>query len=128
MITSPVTTCGLERKSVYEYTQVVCADETRGDLITGKERGEQLHYTVGNEKTDVILDRIRRLADNCTDLQRFFVFHPFGGGTGSGLGALPLGHLPTMAKSLNLYIRHLGKLCCRTVQLCADDAYDVRAC
>ncbi|KAH9032214.1 alpha tubulin [Lactarius hengduanensis] len=68
-------------------------------MITGKEdaasnyaRG---HYTVGKEKIDVILDRIRRLADNCTGLQGFFVFHSFGGGTGSGLGALLLEHLST---------------------------------
>ncbi|KAI9430505.1 alpha tubulin [Lactarius psammicola] len=68
-------------------------------MITGKEdaasnyaRG---HYTVGKEKIDVILDRVRRLADNCSGLQGFFVFHSFGGGTGSGLGALLLEHLST---------------------------------
>lgn len=53
------------------------------------------HYTVGKEKIDVILDKVRRLADNCTGLQGFFVFHSFGGGTGSGLGALLLEHLST---------------------------------
>ena len=53
------------------------------------------HYTVGKEKIDVILDRVRRLADNCSGLQGFFVFHSFGGGTGSGLGALLLEHLST---------------------------------
>ena len=42
-------------------------------LITGKEdaannyaRG---HYTVGKEIVDLVLDRIRKLADNCTGLQ-----------------------------------------------------------
>ncbi|KAI8147942.1 tubulin alpha-1 chain [Fennellomyces sp. T-0311] len=61
-------------------------------LITGKEdaannyaRG---HYTVGKEMIDNVLDRVRRLADNCTGLQGFLVFHSFGGGTGSGFGAL----------------------------------------
>ncbi|KAI8645524.1 tubulin alpha-1 chain [Parasitella parasitica] len=61
-------------------------------LITGKEdaannyaRG---HYTVGKELVDSVLDRIRKLADNCTGLQGFLVFHSFGGGTGSGFGAL----------------------------------------
>ena len=34
------------------------------------------------------MDKVRRLADNCTGLQGFFVFHSFGGGTGSGFGAL----------------------------------------
>jgi len=53
------------------------------------------HYTVGKEKLDVILDKVRRLADNCSGLQGFFVFHSFGGGTGSGLGALLLEHLST---------------------------------
>jgi Tubulin/FtsZ family, GTPase domain len=41
------------------------------------------------------MDRIRRLADNCSGLQGFFVFHSFGGGTGSGLGALILERLST---------------------------------
>lgn len=31
---------------------------------------------------------MRRLADACSGLQGFFVFHSFGGGTGSGFGAL----------------------------------------
>ncbi|XP_028255158.1 tubulin alpha-4 chain-like [Parambassis ranga] len=56
-------------------------------LITGKEdaannyaRG---HYTVGKEIIDLVLDRIRKLADQCTGLQGFLIFHSFGGGTGS---------------------------------------------
>ncbi|KAB7501930.1 Tubulin alpha chain, partial [Armadillidium nasatum] len=56
-------------------------------LITGKEdaannyaRG---HYTIGKEIVDIVLDRIRKLADNCTGLQGFLIFHSFGGGTGS---------------------------------------------
>ncbi|OJT10364.1 Tubulin alpha-1B chain [Trametes pubescens] len=61
-------------------------------MISGKEdaannyaRG---HYTVGKELIDPVMDKIRRLADNCNGLQGFFVFHSFGGGTGSGFGAL----------------------------------------
>ncbi|KAI0730685.1 alpha2 tubulin [Earliella scabrosa] len=61
-------------------------------MIAGKEdaannyaRG---HYTVGKKLIDPVMDKIRRLADNCTGLQGFFVFHSFGGGTGSGFGAL----------------------------------------
>ncbi|ROT78104.1 Tubulin alpha chain, partial [Penaeus vannamei] len=52
-------------------------------LITGKEdaannyaRG---HYTIGKEIVDLVLDRIRKLADNCTGLQGFLIFHSFGG-------------------------------------------------
>jgi tubulin alpha len=61
-------------------------------LITGKEdaannyaRG---HYTIGKEIIDLTLDRVRRLADACTGLQGFLVFHSFGGGTGSGFTSL----------------------------------------
>ncbi|KAJ6628843.1 tubulin alpha [Mycena sp. CBHHK59/15] len=68
-------------------------------MITGKEdaannyaRG---HYTVGKELIDPVMDKIRRLADNCSGLQGFFVFHSFGGGTGSGFGALLLERLST---------------------------------
>ena len=58
-------------------------------LINGKEdagnnyaRG---HYTIGKEIIYLCLDRIRKLADNCEDLQGFLIFHSVGGGTGSGL-------------------------------------------
>ncbi|KAJ8314307.1 hypothetical protein KUTeg_008868 [Tegillarca granosa] len=61
-------------------------------LITGKEdaannyaRG---HYTIGKEIIDLVLDRIRKLADQCTGLQGFLIFHSFGGGTGSGFASL----------------------------------------
>nr|WCD24774.1 Tyr p 33 allergen [Tyrophagus putrescentiae] len=61
-------------------------------LITGKEdaannyaRG---HYTIGKEIVDTVLDRIRRLADQCSGLQGFLIFHSFGGGTGSGFTSL----------------------------------------
>ena len=33
-----------------------------------------------------VLDRVRLQVDLCTNLQGFFVFHAFGGGTGSGVG------------------------------------------
>ena len=42
---------------------------------------------------DLCLDRIRKLADNCTGLQGFLVFNAVGGGTGSGLGSLLLERL-----------------------------------
>ena len=60
--------------------------------MTGKEdaannyaRG---HYTIGKEIVDLVLDRIRKLADQCTGLQGFLIFHSFGGGTGSGFTSL----------------------------------------
>jgi len=66
-------------------------------LISGKEdaannyaRG---HYTIGKDLVDLALDRIRKLADNCTGLQGFLIFNAVGGGTGSGLGSLLLERL-----------------------------------
>ena len=37
------------------------------------------HYTIGKEIVDLVLDRIRKLADQCTGLQGFLIFHSFGG-------------------------------------------------
>ena len=61
-------------------------------LMTGKEdaannyaRG---HYTVGKEMIDTVLDKVRKLADQCNNLQGFLLFRSFGGGTGSGFGSL----------------------------------------
>ncbi|VDP93460.1 unnamed protein product [Echinostoma caproni] len=61
-------------------------------IISGKEdaannyaRG---HFTVGRDLMDLVLDRIRKLADLCGSLQGFLIFHSFGGGTGSGFTAL----------------------------------------
>jgi len=66
-------------------------------LITGKEdaadnyaRG---HYTVGKEIVDLVLDRIRQLAEQHTGIQGFLIFHSFGGGTGSGFNSLLMEHL-----------------------------------
>jgi len=90
-------------------TQILVIDEVKtgkyrslfhpDTLLTGKEdaannyaRG---HYTVGKELIDQTCDKIRRLADNCSGLQGFFVFHSFGGGTGSGFGALLMERLST---------------------------------
>jgi len=40
-----------------------------------------------------VLDRVRKLADQCTGLQGFLIFNAVGGGTGSGLGSLLLERL-----------------------------------
>ncbi|KAJ8300339.1 hypothetical protein KUTeg_021858 [Tegillarca granosa] len=61
-------------------------------LITGKEEAANNyargHYTVGKAMIDQVLDRIRKLCDQCTGLQGFLIFHSFGGGTGSGFTSL----------------------------------------
>ncbi|XP_037627967.1 tubulin alpha chain-like [Sebastes umbrosus] len=61
-------------------------------LITGKEDAANNYargyYSVGREIIDLVLDRIRKLSDQCTGLQGFLVFRGFGGGTGSGFTSL----------------------------------------
>jgi tubulin alpha len=77
----------------YYFNKVSIPDETRRgkyaklfhpeQLISGKEdaannyaRG---HYTVGKEIIDTVLEKLRKIADQCTGLQGFLVFHSFGG-------------------------------------------------
>ncbi|XP_010139959.1 PREDICTED: tubulin alpha-5 chain [Buceros rhinoceros silvestris] len=76
-------------RAIFVDLEPTVIDEVRGgvyrqlfhpeQLITGKEdaannyaRG---HYTIGKEIIDQVLDRIRKLADQCTGLQGFLVFH-----------------------------------------------------
>uniref|UniRef100_A0A8C4QQU5 Tubulin alpha chain n=2 Tax=Eptatretus burgeri TaxID=7764 RepID=A0A8C4QQU5_EPTBU len=68
-------------------------------LISGKEdaannyaRG---HYTIGKEYVDQVLNHVRRMAEQCTGLQGFLVFHSFGGGTGSGFTSLLMERMST---------------------------------
>ncbi|XP_072730016.1 LOW QUALITY PROTEIN: tubulin alpha-5 chain-like [Ciconia boyciana] len=89
-------------RAIFVDLEPTVIDEVRGgiyrqlfhpeQMITGKEdaannyaRG---HYTIGKEIIDQVLDRIRKLADQCTGLQGFLVFRSFGGGTGSGFTSL----------------------------------------
>ncbi|KAJ6543014.1 Tubulin/FtsZ, GTPase domain-containing protein [Mycena capillaripes] len=63
-------------------------------MITGKADAANNyasgHYTVSKELIDPVMDKIRRLFYHCSVVQGFFVFHSFGGGTGSGFGAFLL--------------------------------------
>mmetsp|Transcript_9322 Transcript_9322/g.13475 ORF Transcript_9322/g.13475 Transcript_9322/m.13475 type:complete len:456 (+) Transcript_9322:51-1418(+) len=66
-------------------------------IISGKEdaannyaRG---HYTIGKDIIDTVVDKVRKMSDNCNALQGFLIFHSTGGGTGSGLGSLLLERL-----------------------------------
>ncbi|KAF4978088.1 hypothetical protein FZEAL_5478 [Fusarium zealandicum] len=74
-------------------------------LVSGKEdaannyaRG---HYTIGKEMVDTVMDRVRRVAGESRRSRElpislgFLIFHSFGGGTGSGFGALLLERLST---------------------------------
>jgi len=69
-------------KSLYHPEQLITGKE---DAANNYARG---HYTVGREIIDNVLDRIRKLCDQCEGLQGFLLFHSFGGGTGSGFGSL----------------------------------------
>ena len=91
------------------------------------------HYTVGKELIDPVMDKIRRLSDNCSGLQGFFVFHSFGGGTGSGFGALLLERLSAdYGKKSKLEFcvypaPPVVELRCRALQLRPYDPRDLRA-
>lgn len=74
-------------RKLYHPEQIISGKE---DAANNYARG---HYTIGKEIVDQVLDRIRKLADACTGLQGFLVFHATGGGTGSGLGSLLLERL-----------------------------------
>ena len=69
-------------KGLYHPEQLISGKE---DAANNYARG---HYTVGKELIDTVLDRIRKLTDQCNGLQGFLVFHSFGGGTGSGFTSL----------------------------------------
>jgi len=66
-------------------------------MVVGKEDASNNfargRYTVGKEHVDEVMDRVRKLIENCEGLQGFLVFHSVGGGTGSGFGSLLLERL-----------------------------------
>ena len=47
-------------------------------------------YTVGKEIINEVNERLRKLVENCDDVQGFFINHSVVCGTGSGLGSLIL--------------------------------------
>lgn len=46
------------------------------------------YYSVGSGIIDLVLERIRKLVEQCSGLQGFLIFRSFGGGTGSGFTSL----------------------------------------
>ncbi|XP_021568767.1 tubulin alpha chain-like 3 [Carlito syrichta] len=66
-------------------------------LLSGKEDAANNYargrYSVGSEVIDLVLERTRKLAEQCSGLQGFLVFRSFGGGTGSGFTSLLLERL-----------------------------------
>ncbi|XP_051006835.1 tubulin alpha chain-like 3 [Acomys russatus] len=61
-------------------------------LVNGKEDAANNYargrYSTGSEAIELVLERIRKLAEQCSGLQGFLVFRSFGGGTGSGFTSL----------------------------------------
>lgn len=104
-------TCGrYVPRSVFVDLEPSVIDEIRNNqyrdlfnsdrLITGSEdaannfaRG---YYTVGKEMCATIEDSIRRVCEVCAGVSGFFLFHSFGGGTGSGFNALVMQRLPEL--------------------------------
>lgn len=46
------------------------------------------HYTIGRTIVEQVMEKVSRLAEQCTSLQGFLIYNSFGGGTGSGFTAL----------------------------------------
>ncbi|CAO2595098.1 Tubulin alpha chain-like 3, partial [Lemmus lemmus] len=61
-------------------------------LVSGKEDAANNYargrYSVGSDVIELVLERIRKLAERCGGLQAFLIFRSFGGGTGSGFTSL----------------------------------------
>ncbi|XP_026465701.1 tubulin alpha chain, testis-specific-like [Ctenocephalides felis] len=66
-------------------------------LISGKEDAANNYargfYSIGPEMLDLVLDRIRKVGEECNYVQGFIMFRSFGGGTGSGFATLLLDSL-----------------------------------
>ena len=77
-------------RAVYMDLEPTVIDEIRTGTYRQLSHPEQM---VGKEIIDLVLDRVRKLADNCTGLQGFLIFHSFGGGTSSGFSSLLMEHL-----------------------------------
>lgn len=51
------------------------------------------YYSLGRELISPVLNSLRKVVEDSNSLQGFFVYHSFGGGTGSGFSALLMDHL-----------------------------------
>merc|ERR1712215_84230 len=69
-------------RSLFHPEQLMAGKE---DAANNYARG---HYTIGKEIVDLVLERLRKQAEQCSGLQGFLIFHSFGGGTGSGFTSL----------------------------------------
>ena len=84
-------------KQLFHPSQMINGKE---DAANNYARG---HYTVGREMLDLTMESIRKLVESCNGMQGFLMFHSFGGGTGSGFGAL-------LAEALSVEFGKMPKL------------------
>lgn len=76
-----------KHRSLFHPEQLVSGKE---DAANNYARG---HYSLGPEVINLVLERIRKLAEQCSGLQGFLIFRSLGGGTGSGFTSLLMEHL-----------------------------------
>jgi len=69
-------------RNLFNPDQMICGKE---DAANNYARGR---YTVGKEILDPVVNRIRKMAEQCDSLQGLLVFHSCGGGTGAGFATL----------------------------------------
>merc|ERR1712227_484663 len=73
-------------RAVFVDLEPTVIDEVR--IGTYRELFHPEQLITGKEIVDLVLDRVRKLSEQCTGLQGFLIFHSFGGGTGSGFTSL----------------------------------------
>ena len=70
------------------YRQLYHPEQLISDKNSAANNYAAGYYTNGKEIVDLALDRIRKLTDQTSGLQGFFITHSIGGGTGSGFASL----------------------------------------
>ena len=79
------TVCKRDLEKIRGILQLQADRNPAGRIMNSVGDGEDILRC--KELIDQVLDKVRRVADNCTGLQGFLVFHSVGGGTGSGFGS-----------------------------------------
>ncbi|EHB16400.1 Tubulin alpha chain-like 3, partial [Heterocephalus glaber] len=83
-------------RSLFHPEQFVSGKE---DAANNYARG---HYSVGSQIIELVVEKIRKLAKQCSGLQGFLIFRSFGGGTGSGFTSLLMDRLSEYVKETKL--------------------------
>ena len=85
-------------RDLFDEKTMICGKESAADNYA---RG---FYTIGSQFIDIALERLRKLAENCSNLHGFIITHSFAGGTGSGFTSLIMNNI------LNDYGRVIPKV------------------